>query len=91
MAIWSTPLTDTEVRAAYNLGNDATLTYNAANTGVPLAVFARGPGGRGGTSDGKAWAYTTGLTGRAGDVVSNHTAVVLDGSGNGVVIAPQAE
>ena len=86
VAIWSTSLTAAQARAVYNLGNDATLNYNARDIDTLFTVFAAGPGGKGATGDGKMWQYATGLTGNAGDVVNNHAAVILDGSGNGVAI-----
>jgi len=91
VAIWSTPLTATQARAVYQLGNDATLNYNAKDIDVLFTVFAGGKGSKGSTSDGETWAYTTGLAGRAGDIVNHHTAVILDGDGNGVAITPAAK
>ncbi len=91
MAIWSAPLTATEARAVYNLGNEPALNYSAKDIDALFTVFDCGRGCRGSSSDGKTWAYTTGLKGLAGDVVNQHTAVILDGNGNGVAILPGQE
>jgi hypothetical protein len=88
VAIWDIPLTATQARTVYELGNDATLNYNAKNIAVLFTIFAGGRGSTGNTSDGKTWAYATGLTGSAGDVVKNHAAVILDGQGDGVALVP---
>ena len=55
-----------------------------------FAVLAAGPGSTSKTSDGQKWVYATGLTGSAGAVVNGSSAVILDGSGNGVKIPPPA-
>ncbi len=86
VAIWSTQLTATQASAVYHVGKD--LHYNAKDIDTLFTIFAGGTGSSGATSDGKTWSYTTGLSGSAGSVVNGGLAVILDGSGNGVLALP---
>jgi hypothetical protein len=76
--IWNDQLGGLEVKALYNLGNDPVLNYNARNIQIVLDVFAKGPGAKGRTSDGRTWSYATELAGDTAEVINDHTAVVLD-------------
>ena len=87
VSVWNERLTATQAKAIYNLAVDS-LNYGIADADTLFGIFAAGAGAQGDTSDGKTWQYVTGLSGDAGSVV-NHTALILDGSGNGVQIIPE--
>ena len=84
VAVWGNQLTAAQASAMYHAGKD--LQYNAKDIASLFAVFAGGQGSMTNTSDRKKWVYAIGLTGSAGAVVKNFTALVLDGAGNGVRI-----
>ncbi|NQU40058.1 MAG: DUF4838 domain-containing protein [Lentisphaerae bacterium] len=83
MAVWDARLSDTQVKALYNLANDAVLNYNAKNAQTLLDVFYDQTSRA--TGDGKTWQYVADLSGNPGDVL-NHDTLILDGQGNGVRI-----
>ena len=86
VSVWGDQLSATEAKALYSLGDDIVLDYGAKDAQELYDIFAMGPGGSGTTSDGTTWGYATGLSGTPGTVVNGHTALILDGSGNGVQI-----
>ncbi len=91
LADWNTPLTGTEAKALFNLGNTA-LNYNAKDAQSLFDLFAAGSGTA--VVGGQTWAPATGLAdagnglaGGAGSVGANY--VVLNGSGGGVQVVPE--
>ena len=88
LGVWSNRLTATEASACYNLATDSELNYGTEDADTLFDIFDAGPGSSGQTSDGSPWEYATGLSGAAGTVY-NHSALVLDGSGNGVQLVPE--
>jgi len=68
-AVWGGALTPGQAIGLYNLADNATLSYDA---GEADALFSLHAGGSGSTVvDGRAWHYTTGLSGGVGTVVED--------------------
>ncbi len=88
LGVWSNRLTATEASACYNLAMDSVLNYGTEDADTLFDIFATGTGASGQTSDGETWVYATGLTEAAGTVY-DHSALVLDGAGNGVQLVPE--
>jgi hypothetical protein len=85
VAAWRGQLSEIRVKALYNLGNDSEINYGAKDEQTLANIFATQ--GAGSTSDGKIWQYAKELVGSPGEVL-NHSAVILDGNGNGVQVVP---
>lgn len=87
VGVWSAALNGAEATALYTLGSESALRYGAEDAQVLFGAFNGQASGV--TSDGNTWSYVTGLTGSAGTVVNNGTALILDASGAGVQIVPE--